>query len=91
MVDVCYLTEEGAFLKSPKPQVPPPEGSTIMILRHPEVVLTRMSVKDGRLTLPDGMSYRVLVLPQSQTMTPKLLRKVEALVEGGAPSLDLVQ
>ena len=30
----------------------------------PEVVLTRMSVKDGRLVLPDGMSYRMLVLPQ---------------------------
>ncbi len=29
----------------------------------PEVVLTRMSVKDGRLVLPDGMSYRLLVLP----------------------------
>ena len=30
----------------------------------PEVVLTRMSVKDGRLVLPDGMSYRMLVLPR---------------------------
>ena len=30
----------------------------------PEVVLTRMSVHDGRLVLPDGMSYRMLVLPR---------------------------
>ena len=29
-----------------------------------EVVLTRMSVKDGRIVLPDGMSYRLLVLPR---------------------------
>ena len=28
-----------------------------------EAVLTRMSVADGRLVLPDGMNYRVLVLP----------------------------
>ena len=28
-----------------------------------EVILKRMSVRDGRLVLPDGMSYRVLVLP----------------------------
>jgi hypothetical protein len=86
VADVCYLTEEGAFLKSPKPQVPRPEGYDYD-LASPDVVLTRMSVKDGRLTLPDGMSYRVLVLPQTETMTPKLLRKLEMLVEGGATIL----
>jgi len=50
----------------------------------PEVVLTRMSVRDGRLVLPDGMSYRVLVLPRAETMTPRLLRKIKELIEGGA-------
>ena len=39
----------------------------------PEVVLTRMTVRDGRIVLPDGMSYRVLVLPAVETMTPALL------------------
>ena len=43
-----------------------------------------MSVKDGRLVLPDGMSYRVLVLPDLPTMTPALLRKVKELVKAGA-------
>ena len=52
-----------------------------------EVVLTRMAVKDGRIVLPDGMSYRVLVLPWSQTMTPGLLRKVKELVQSGATVL----
>ena len=50
----------------------------------PEVVLTRMSVKDGRLVLPDGMSYRLLVLPQVKTMTPRLLGKIKELVAAGA-------
>jgi len=49
-----------------------------------EVVLTRMSVKDGRLVLPDGMSYRLLVLPNVPTMTPRLLRKIKELAEAGA-------
>jgi hypothetical protein len=52
-----------------------------------EAVITRMAVKDGRIVLPDGMSYRVLVLPWSQTMTPGLLRKVKELVEAGATVL----
>jgi hypothetical protein len=50
----------------------------------PEVVLTRMSVKDGRLVLPDGMNYRLLVLPDVPTMTPKLLRRIKELVSAGA-------
>ena len=49
-----------------------------------EVVLNRMSVKDGRLVPPDGMSYRLLVLPQVETMTPQLLRKIAGLVKAGA-------
>ena len=49
-----------------------------------EALLTRMSAKDGRLVLPDGMSYRLLVMPQCTTMTPALLRKVASLVEAGA-------
>lgn len=49
-----------------------------------EVVLTRMTVKDGRIVLPDGMSYRLLVLAQSDTMTPRLLGKIKDLVEAGA-------
>src|ERR1051325_1212202 len=43
-----------------------------------------MKVKDGKLVLPDGMSYRVLVLPQVETMTPVLLRKIGELVQAGA-------
>jgi len=48
------------------------------------VVLQRMSVRDGRIVLPDGMSYRILVLPESQFMTPKMLDKIAQLVKAGA-------
>ena len=49
-----------------------------------EVIENRLSVKDGRLVLPDGMSYRLLVLPPLQTMRPELLRKLQQLVHDGA-------
>lgn len=48
------------------------------------VVLNRMSVRDGRIVLPDGMSYRVLVMPDSRFMTPEMIRKIEKLVRAGA-------
>jgi hypothetical protein len=41
-------------------------------------------VKDGRLVLPDGMSYRLLVLPADAPMAPEALTKIAALVDGGA-------
>jgi hypothetical protein len=50
-----------------------------------EALIARMGVKDGRLVLPDGMSYRLLVLPADMTlMTPDLVGKIKQLVEAGA-------
>jgi hypothetical protein len=49
-----------------------------------EVLLTRASVKDGRIVLPDGMSYRVLVLRDHDAISLPVLRKVEQLVNEGA-------
>ena len=95
VADLCLLSPEGspqtidrqkAFLS----HTPGTEGQPLDRPGHdfdgcpPEVVLTRMSVKDGRLVLPDGMSYRMLVLPRSETMTPRLLRKIKELVRAGA-------
>lgn len=47
-------------------------------------LITRVRVQNGRLTLPDGMQYRVLVMPESATMTPELLEAVYGLVQQGA-------
>ncbi|MDR2674181.1 MAG: hypothetical protein LBC18_04755, partial [Opitutaceae bacterium] len=52
-----------------------------------EVILRDLAVKDGRLVLPHGMTYRVLVLPPQDTMRPELLRKIEQLVADGATVL----
>ncbi len=49
-----------------------------------EVLLTRLSVKDGRIVLPDGMSYRVLVLPESKRMPLEVASKIRELVQAGA-------
>ncbi len=49
-----------------------------------DVLLNRLQAKAGRLTLPDGMSYRLLVLPERRAMSPRILRKVRELVEAGA-------
>lgn len=50
-----------------------------------EVLLTRMTVKDGDLVLPDGMRYRVLAVdPDDEVMSPAVLARIGEFVKGGA-------
>jgi len=49
-----------------------------------EVLLTRTGVRNGRIVLADGMSYRILVLPDKQPMPLEDLKKIASLVESGA-------
>ncbi|MGD1010342.1 MAG: glycosyl hydrolase [Candidatus Aminicenantales bacterium] len=89
VADVCYLAAEGApqVFRAPASALrgnPPDRLGWNFDACAPETLVASMSVRDGRLVLPDGMSYRLLVLPERETMTPGLLRKVRDLVAAGA-------
>lgn len=47
-------------------------------------VLQSMKVENGQIVLPSGMRYRVLLLPNSEYMTPKTAKKIADLVRAGA-------
>ena len=49
-----------------------------------DAILNRASVRDGRIVLPDGMSYRLLVLPQRTEISPPVLTKIVTMVKQGA-------
>lgn len=49
-----------------------------------DAFLHRLYVSHGILSLPDGMTYRLLVLPDSGTMSLPALRKLTSLVKAGA-------
>ena len=49
-----------------------------------EALLTRAKADSGRIVLPDGMSYRVLVLPSHGVISLPALRKAAQLAEAGA-------
>ena len=89
--DVLYLTPEGA----PHIFLPPAtalEGTGFYKDKKgygfdgcsPRMLMERAEVKDGLIAFPGGTSYRVMVLPQVQTMTPALLEKIRDLVKVGA-------
>lgn len=90
VADVCYMEAEGSPRQFSAPDAgkgrgePPARPGYNYDGCPPELVLERMEFKDGFLTLPGGMKYRVLVLPDSPTMTPELLKKIKTLVDAGA-------
>ncbi len=85
VADVCYYYgDQGYNFVLPKHTDPLPGHGYDYDVTNREVVLTRMSVRDGRIVLPDGMSYALLVLPDRQDIDLDVLKKVEQLVHDGA-------
>jgi len=75
--DVCfYLGERPPSLAPPKYVIPSLGPGYDCDYFNAEVLLTRMSVKDGRIVLPDGMSYRLLVLQNCTSTSPEICNEV---------------
>lgn len=62
---------------------PIPEGYKANVCNDKEL-MTRFSVQNNQLTLPDGMTYRLLVLPNFPRIELALARKIASLVKEGA-------
>lgn len=84
--DVAYFIGEDAPKMTGVTDPEMPAGYAFDYING-EVLRDRVRVKDGKLVLPDGMLYSILVLPKLETMRPELLRKLEALVQQGATIL----
>ncbi len=82
VADVAYFIGEDAPKMSGIRQQILPAGYNYDYI-NADVVRDRMVIKDGRWTLPDGMSYSVLALPRLETMRPELLTKIRDLVKKG--------
>ena len=84
--DICYFYGEGSTkfipsLEYMKPSIP--AGFNFDAI-NADVLLNRLSVKEGQLILPDGMNYRVMVLPEDSQITLPALSKIKQLMEDGA-------
>lgn len=79
VADVCfYLGERSPTLVPPKYIVPSLGAGYDCDYSNADVLLNRMSVKDGKITLPFGMSYRLLVLQNCTSPSPEITEKVGA-------------
>ena len=72
--DVCYFIGEDAPIMTGVRNPELPNGYSYDYI-NAEVILNRLSVKDGKFVLPDGMTYNLMVLPPFNSMRPELLEK----------------
>jgi hypothetical protein len=85
VADLLYFAGEDSPARTPqrsalKPAVP--QGWDFDTI-NADAILSRVNIDHGRIVLPDGMSYRVLVLPEKKTMTLDLMRRIRHLVRQG--------
>lgn len=86
VADVAYFIGEDVPKMTGVQDPPLPKGYDFDYI-NAEVIMNRLEIKDGKFTLPDGLSYSLLVLPQLETMRPELLEKILQLVKAGGAIL----
>ena len=87
VADVCYFIGEEqparSYLRRDLP-LPLPEGYAYDCINR-DALLTRAAAKNGRLVLPDGVAYQLLVLPPADRMTPEVAEKIGVPARAGVP------
>lgn len=83
VADVAYYIGEDTPVMTGRMEPALPEGYSFDFINS-EVLINDLEVRDGKLILPHGTSYRVLVLPPDDAMRPAVLRKIEKLIATGA-------
>jgi hypothetical protein len=86
VADVAYFIGEDApkMTGAREPALPPGRDFDYI---NADVIIDSLTVRNGQLALPHGVSYKVLVLPKQDTMRPAVLRKIRDLIQAGATVL----
>jgi hypothetical protein len=84
--DVVYFYGEDSNITAQFGEKPPPVPAGYNYdYVNAHALVNRLSVEEGRITTPSGMSYSVLALdPNSRYMSLPVLRKIRNLVNAGA-------
>lgn len=82
VADLAYFIGEDAPKMAGITDPEPPPGYAYDLING-DVIRERLEVRDGRFALPDGMSYKLLVLPPLDNMRPELLGRIRDMVKAG--------
>ena len=82
VADVCFF--QGDSPHSGIPDIYPmmPEGIRGDVVGR-DGLFSRFSIKDGKIVLPDGMTYELLVMADLDEIMPSTLKRIKELVDEG--------
>lgn len=83
-IDLCVYLGGNAPVKILTYRLPDIPGGFDFDAFTTDALLTRMDARDGKITLPDGVSYKMMILPQNGDITLDALRKIAFMVKAGA-------
>ena len=81
VADILYWCGEGAPNRANHPKNPPSGYDWDLCATR---VVESLTVKDGKIVTPGGAEYSLLVLPETDTMSERMVRKIGELVRAGA-------
>ncbi|MDD3281259.1 MAG: glycosyl hydrolase, partial [Bacteroidales bacterium] len=82
-IDLCVYLGENAPVKILTYRLPNIPGGFDFDAFTSHALHTRMSAQDGRITLPDGVSYKMMILPRNCNIPYKALEKIAEMVKEG--------
>lgn len=83
VVDVLWFTGDEVGYQKPDQNIPFPAGYKYDYC-NPDGLLHRISVQNGRLVTPEGQSYGLLWVTQTENMRPETRAKLQELIAAGA-------
>ncbi len=83
VIDLCVYLGENAPVKILTYRLPDIPGGFDFDAFTSDALFTRMEAKDGNITLPDGVNYKMMILPRNGDITLDALRKIANMVKDG--------
>lgn len=83
--DILYFVGEDPQTAAPHENIldpPLPKGYDYDFV-DTEAIISRLTVKEGKILTPEGLSYRLLVLGDRRKITLNLIRKIRDMVKEG--------
>lgn len=82
VADIMYFIGEDSPKMTGELKPAVPHGYSYDYI-NAEVLLNRVTVKEGKFHLPNGATFKLLVLPNINKMRPEVLKKISNLVASG--------
>jgi hypothetical protein len=83
-IDLCVYLGENAPVKILTYRLPDIPGGFDFEAFTSDALINRMTAKNGKIYLPDGVAYKMMILPRNGDISLPALRKIASIVrEGG--------